>query len=188
MLGLDVDTIGRTLGDHARRPAGHPFQARRQAVRRDRPGRGRRPAPIRTICARSIVRGQRRQHGALSQPGDDRGDGGAQGTQPFQQAALGDHHRDAGAGLYDGRGADLPGRRGRQCCRRRRRPTSTARAASSASSTGGLYVTFCLALAFIYLVLAAQFESCIDPFIIMLTVPLSMTGRAAGAEADRADA
>jgi multidrug efflux pump len=33
-----------------------------------------------------------------------------------------------------------------------------------------------LALAFIYLVLAAQFESFIDPFIIMLTVPLSMTG------------
>jgi multidrug efflux pump len=33
-----------------------------------------------------------------------------------------------------------------------------------------------LALAFIYLVLAAQFESFRDPFIIMLTVPLSMTG------------
>jgi multidrug efflux pump len=33
-----------------------------------------------------------------------------------------------------------------------------------------------LALLFIYLVLSAQFESFIDPFIIMLTVPLSMTG------------
>jgi multidrug efflux pump len=43
-------------------------------------------------------------------------------------------------------------------------------------STGGLYFTFLLALAFIYLVLAAQFESFRDPFIIMLTVPLSMTG------------
>ncbi|MEQ9125860.1 MAG: efflux RND transporter permease subunit, partial [Alphaproteobacteria bacterium] len=35
---------------------------------------------------------------------------------------------------------------------------------------------FGLALAFIFLVLAAQFESFVDPFIIMLTVPLSMTG------------
>jgi multidrug efflux pump len=43
-------------------------------------------------------------------------------------------------------------------------------------STGSVYVTFLLALAFIYLVLAAQFESFVDPFIIMLTVPLSMTG------------
>jgi multidrug efflux pump len=44
------------------------------------------------------------------------------------------------------------------------------------SSSGSLALTFVLALAFIYLVLAAQFESFIDPFIIMLTVPLSMTG------------
>jgi multidrug efflux pump len=44
------------------------------------------------------------------------------------------------------------------------------------TSTGGIYITFALALVFIYLVLSAQFESFIDPFIIMLTVPLSMTG------------
>ena len=43
-------------------------------------------------------------------------------------------------------------------------------------SSGGLLVTFVLALAFIYLMLAAQFESFIDPFIILLTVPLSMLG------------
>ena len=39
-----------------------------------------------------------------------------------------------------------------------------------------LYISFLLALAFIYLVLAAQFESFIDPFIIMLTVPLAISG------------
>jgi multidrug efflux pump len=43
-------------------------------------------------------------------------------------------------------------------------------------SSAGLYITFLLALGFIYLVLAAQFESFIDPFIIMLAVPLSVTG------------
>jgi len=43
-------------------------------------------------------------------------------------------------------------------------------------SASGLYFTFLLALGFIYLVLSAQFESFRDPFIIMLTVPLSMTG------------
>lgn len=43
-------------------------------------------------------------------------------------------------------------------------------------TSSSLYVTFILALAFIYLVLAAQFESFIDPFVIMLTVPLSITG------------
>ena len=40
----------------------------------------------------------------------------------------------------------------------------------------GLYELFLMALIFIFLVLAAQFESFIDPFIIMLTVPLTMTG------------
>ncbi|WP_142850000.1 efflux RND transporter permease subunit [Telmatospirillum sp. J64-1] len=44
------------------------------------------------------------------------------------------------------------------------------------TSSAGMMVTFALALFFIYLVLAAQFESFISPFIIMLTVPLSMAG------------
>ena len=43
-------------------------------------------------------------------------------------------------------------------------------------SSGSIYLTFVLALAFIYLVLSAQFESFVDPFVIMLTVPLSITG------------
>jgi len=43
-------------------------------------------------------------------------------------------------------------------------------------ASGGIYLTFVLALAFIYLVLAAQFESFRSPFIIMLTVPLSIAG------------
>jgi multidrug efflux pump len=39
-----------------------------------------------------------------------------------------------------------------------------------------LLLVFLLALGFIYLVLSAQFESFRDPLIILLTVPLSMTG------------
>jgi multidrug efflux pump len=44
------------------------------------------------------------------------------------------------------------------------------------ASGQSLALVFVLALGFIYLVLAAQFESFRDPVIIMLTVPLSMMG------------
>ncbi len=43
-------------------------------------------------------------------------------------------------------------------------------------SSGSIYLVFVMALAFIYLVLAAQFESWRNPLIIMFSVPLSMTG------------
>jgi multidrug efflux pump len=44
------------------------------------------------------------------------------------------------------------------------------------NASSNLAFVFVLALAFIYLVLSAQFESFRDPVIIMLSVPLSMTG------------
>jgi multidrug efflux pump len=44
------------------------------------------------------------------------------------------------------------------------------------ASSGALGLVFGLALLFIFLVLAAQFESFVDPFVIMLAVPLSMVG------------
>jgi multidrug efflux pump len=43
-------------------------------------------------------------------------------------------------------------------------------------SADSLTLVFVLALVFIFLVLAAQFESFIDPFVILLSVPLSMAG------------
>ncbi|HMQ62600.1 MAG TPA: efflux RND transporter permease subunit [Flavilitoribacter sp.] len=43
-------------------------------------------------------------------------------------------------------------------------------------SSSSLLFAFTLALVLIYLVLAAQFESFVDPFIIMFTVPLALAG------------
>lgn len=44
------------------------------------------------------------------------------------------------------------------------------------SSSGSLGLVFALALVFIFLVLSAQFESFVDPLVILLAVPLSMVG------------
>lgn len=56
---------------------------------------------------------------------------------------------------------------------------STSLAGSSrdfSESSSNVLFAFVLALILIYLVLAAQFESFVDPFTIMLTVPLAMAG------------
>ncbi|HEX7415453.1 MAG TPA: efflux RND transporter permease subunit [Bacteroidia bacterium] len=45
-----------------------------------------------------------------------------------------------------------------------------------AESGSNIMFAFCLALLLIYLILAAQFESFVDPFIVMLTVPLALAG------------
>lgn len=45
-----------------------------------------------------------------------------------------------------------------------------------AESSSNILFAFALALVFIYLVLSAQFESFKDPFTIMLTVPLALSG------------
>jgi len=45
-----------------------------------------------------------------------------------------------------------------------------------AESSSSIYMAFFIALAIIYLVLAGQFESFRDPFVIMFTVPLALAG------------
>jgi multidrug efflux pump len=45
-----------------------------------------------------------------------------------------------------------------------------------AESSSNTSFAFILALVLVYLILAAQFESFVDPFIILLTVPLAMAG------------
>src|SRR3989344_2045419 len=58
----------------------------------------------------------------------------------------------------------------------RRSATITANLSPDYSLGGALSIVFVLALVFIFLVLAAQFESFIDPLVIMVSVPLSMIG------------
>ncbi|WP_137124241.1 efflux RND transporter permease subunit [Roseomonas sp. HF4] len=43
-------------------------------------------------------------------------------------------------------------------------------------SSSALYVTFAMALLVVFLVLAAQFESFVHPFVILLSTPLAITG------------
>ncbi len=45
-----------------------------------------------------------------------------------------------------------------------------------AESSSSIYLAFVIALAIIYLILAGQFESFRDPFVIMFTVPLALAG------------
>lgn len=52
----------------------------------------------------------------------------------------------------------------------------TGQAKSFLESSGKTAFTFLLALVFIYLVLVAQFESFIDPLVILFTVPFAMVG------------
>jgi multidrug efflux pump len=47
-------------------------------------------------------------------------------------------------------------------------------------SSATLWVAFALAIVFIYLALAAQFESFVSPFVIILTVPLALVGALLG--------
>jgi multidrug efflux pump len=53
--------------------------------------------------------------------------------------------------------------------------------AAEFKETGGLmYLSFGLALLVVFLVLAAQFESFVHPFVILMTVPLAVFGALAG--------
>ena len=54
--------------------------------------------------------------------------------------------------------------------------TLTGTSKDFVESTSSLLFAFALALVLIYLVLAAQFESFVDPLVIMLTVPLALIG------------
>ncbi len=56
------------------------------------------------------------------------------------------------------------------------RTTLAGQSRDYSESSSSLIFAFIFAILLIYLVLAAQFESLIDPFIILLTVPMALTG------------
>ena len=58
--------------------------------------------------------------------------------------------------------------------------STTARPTSSSNPATRLWITFAFALLVVYLVLAAQFESFIHPLVILVTVPLAITGALLG--------
>src|SRR5690606_7246172 len=85
-----------------------------------------------------------------------------------------------GAGLAEGRTLGEAIEELRGVAREVLPPTfSTALAGQSRDfddSSSSLLMTFAFALLLVYLVLAAQFESFVDPIIIFVTVPLSIAG------------
>ncbi len=98
-MGVEIETLGRTLGDPTRRPAGHAIQERGPAIRRRGQGRRYRSREPRRYAAHLCARIRRRDDPAV-EPHHHQGDGGAEGTEPLQPASRRHHHRASRAGLF----------------------------------------------------------------------------------------
>ena len=175
-LGIDVETIGRTLetllgGRQVTRfkREGKQYDVIVQLEAKDRNT----PADLTSIFVRA-------RDGTLVQLSNlvkVRETVAPKELNHFNRLRAADDLGQRRAGLHARRGARLPRR-----ARRRRLLDASARVELDGPSRefresgATLLLTFVLALAFIYLVLAAQFESFVSPFVIMLTVPLAMTG------------
>ncbi len=162
-------------GDPAGRPQRDSLQEGLRAVRRHRSGRGRRPPhPGRSV---QHLRAQRqRPDGAAIQPCRRARDRRGQGAQPLQQAPVGDDQRRPGARLLDGRGADLDGGRAQGGRAPEAQYDLAGQSREFRESASDFALIFALAIVFIFLVLAAQFESWVDPLVILLAVPLAAFG------------
>ena len=120
-------------GDAARRVRRHALQARGQAVRRRRADGGRQAAPAeRSHLDLRARRGWFTQ--SALEPGDSVRDGRAEGAEPLQQTARGDHQRRAGGQYHPGRRCSITSTVwSRRSWAPRPAPTSTTFRASSGS-------------------------------------------------------
>ena len=127
--------------------------------------------------AEYYVRAVRRLDGSALRAGEHRDRCGAGGHRAVQPAQLGDHLGAAAARRDDVGGPGDPARdRARRSCRRASTRIIAGQSRLEIQEGSSIALAFGLAVIVIYLVLAAQFESFRDPFIIMMSVPLSMFG------------
>lgn len=85
-----------------------------------------------------------------------------------------------GAGVSLGEGLDALERVAREVLPDRAHFDYDGDSLEFVESSSAAYFTFALALLIVFLVLAAQFESFVHPVVIMLTVPLAVSGALAG--------
>jgi multidrug efflux pump len=165
----------RTSAAHWR-PAGRggnqPLHHRRPQLQGDCPGRT--AVPRQPRLAEQLLREERPGRAAAAvDPDHPQRPRPAAPAQPVPATQFGDH---PGVPLVSmGEAIDTVLQIARK--KRRRASPSTMPAPRQYVQEGSaLWVTFALALAIIFLVLAAQFESFRDPLVILVTVPLSICG------------
>ena len=120
---------------------------------------------------------QRRRDGAAGQRRPGARDDRAAGDQPLQPVPLGGDQRIGGARLQLRSGASRrwSGWRRRRCRRDSATPGRASRSKRSRPA-GSRPAIFGIALLLVYLTLAAQYESLVLPFIVLLGVPLAVLG------------
>ena len=175
-LGVSVTDIGSTLETLLGGTGRDQFQAGNQAVRRHPADEAGPTAPRPTRSTTSTSRGAESARAARQRRGRPR-NGRAEGAEPLQPHPVGDDHGEPRPGDKPRPGAGRP----RQASPGDKLPAGIKReyggqSLEFKSSSSSLYFMFLLAIVFIYLVLAAQFESFVHPLTILLSVPLAVFG------------